>query len=154
MVLTICRHYSRRNIHFGPISQFGREHLLHWRKDGTIHILEAITLQLWSLALEEIGQEKRKSLTFNRHWAEHVNVFLEKYREIRNSVEDACRGMADGLCTPEEEEFWRGARGFDGGKGVERGQKDVSGSWCLCVQKWSREFFGIESSNQQSRKKI
>ena len=90
---------------------------------------------LWSLALEGIGQEKRKGLTFNRHWAEHVNVFLEKYREIRSSVEDACRGMADGLCTTEEEEFWRGARGFDGGKGVERGQKNVSGSWCLRGQK-------------------
>ena len=68
------------------------------------------------MALEEIGQEKRKSLTLNRHWAEHVNVFLEKYKEIGSSVEDACRGMVEGLCTTEGKEFWRGARGFDGEK--------------------------------------
>ena len=33
---------------------------------------------------------------------------------------------------------------FDGGKKVDRGQKNVAGSWSLSGQKWPREFFGIE----------
>lgn len=87
------------------------------------------------MALDEIGQEKRKSLTLNRHWTEHVNVFLEKYREVGGSVEDAYRGMVDGLCTAVGKRFWRGARGFDGGKRVDRGQKNVAGRWSLSGQR-------------------
>ena len=82
--------------------------------------MEAITLHSgpwpWTRLVVKSGpissKKKRKSLTLNRLWAEHVNVFLENYREVGGSVEDAYRGMVNGLCTTEGKRFWRGARGF------------------------------------------
>lgn len=51
--------------------------------------------------------------------------------------------------------------GCDGGEGVEKGQKNLAGSWSLSWQKGSREFFWnrnvyipLKLPNQQKCKKI
>lgn len=76
------------------------------------------------MALEEIGQEKRKSLTLNGHWAEHVNVFLEKSPKRLGAQSRMHAGeWWKRSALQRGKSFGEVLEGFDGGKGVERGQE-------------------------------
>lgn len=84
--------------------------------------------------------------------------FLEKYKEIGSSVEDACRGMVEGLCTTEGKSFgevlealmvrkgWREDRKMYQEAGVHVDRNDQGNFW-------NRNFYiALKSSNQQSKK--